>query len=212
MAELAAAHLSLTRSSSGVWTMAPIAGRNYESPVTVEPVQTEYGAVLRNLDFAGVKGASQRFRATVSIYNFNGTDGMDGRLQALFDETGVSGSFMFQWPMPLGAFPSASEAVATGAASGAAGSKTLNATFSEAPKVGALIRVGHANSVVKLYRVAAVAGRRISLASPLIAAESAGVATGTNVVTKARFVEKPLLTTTRSQTLAATIVVQETLE
>ena len=209
MAKIESSQLEIERAGDGVWTIQPRTGRNWTTPVSVESIQTDYGSNTLALDYSGKTGASQRFQFTASIWNARGLSDMDGLLQAMFDEVRVDKRFKTAWPQPLG--PASATAART-SANAAAGAGSVRMRAGDAVKVGRLVQF-EANG--KLHRVvSAPTGRQTAVwTMGVFPALTKAVASGSALVTApvgwVRFTGQPLLTTTGSIVLEATVTMRE---
>ena len=208
--EIDAAHLSITRSSAGVWAMRPIAGRSYKSPVQVTSNQVVYGGVNRFGDFAGIKGASHRFSCTVEIYNWYGMDGFDGKMQALVDAVWPLGKFVFRWPQMLGTEHTAQVSVATDAV---VGDKEVVVSASTPLPWGTLVNFeanGKPHRVIYAPQGAQTANYVMGINPPLSKAVSAGtLVRSQNMESFAQFAAQPDLPTVDSIELQGVLAIRE---
>ena len=211
MAEIDAALLVVERATDGTWSMRPADGEGYVSPVSVRSNQAIYGSPVLSGDFAGVRGMSQRFQATVSILNLYGMDGMDGLLQSMFDEVDIDQRFDFRWPQMLGTdFTHAEPRLSANAK---VGDNSLRCRAGTPLKAGRLIKLADDGKLHRVtYAPSGAQGAAYSMGiAPSVtdAVTSGGAITSRNVDSKARFTVKPLLDTVQSVVLQATITVQE---
>lgn len=211
MAQITTAQLAIAKTPLG-WVVSPKAGRNYRSPTNVESVRTIYGSQTVGLEFAGARGSAQRFQGTVSIISVRGMEGMDGLVQAWFDEVGVVDRFIISWPQMGGTDYTATAPRLS--ANAAVGDNSVRLRASTPPPIGRLIQF-EGNG--KLYRVISApttvqtAAYSVGILPNLVKAATSNTQLVTTASGYARMVSKPRASTVNGIVLESTFTFQEAL-
>lgn len=207
MAYIDASQLLITRSGTGTWRVGPRPERAWRTPVTVESVRDVYGSGGIGLDFSGAFGRAQRFRATVGIINVKGFSGMDGLLQAMFDEVGTVKPFEFEWPQLMETETSGSPTLNADIGDGA----TSFTVASNPLKVGRLFTFNKPRGRNKLHRVVRVSSRTIHFFPASVEAVKSGVGVVSKPVTDVVMTRHAQATINRGVVLETVLTVQERL-
>ena len=87
--------------TTGLWTLAPKADRNWGSPVIPESLRRE--AVGQTLNYRRLSwiGSGQAFEVTFDVVNIRGEDNIDGLMQAFVADVSNVREFIFQWPQRI---------------------------------------------------------------------------------------------------------------
>ena len=213
MAKIEAGQLNITRSSTGVWSIAPKSDRNWRTPVTIGQARSEYGSDTLSLDYAGVSGRAQRFTATVGIINVRNYDNMDGFLKSFFFEVRIVQRFRFEWPIEqdhifVGASPRNST-------KGAVGDNAVRMSAGTPPKVGSWLKFG-ADGKLHNVQYAPSGDQTSAYDVGIYPSLIAPVASGTTAIVKnvdslARLVATPQRVLNNGIVTEAVIVVREAL-
>ena len=219
MALIDASQLLVVRGTDG-WSVAPRPGRNWRTPVKVDSIRRVYGGGDDvGADFEAAYASKHRFQATVNVINVRGFSGMDGLLQAMFDEVSTKEPFTFRWPQHMGTEHSG--AALEVAVDGKVGDVEVQvkATRSQPrnpPVAGGLIQFGVHNGRRQLHRVGLVptgqqtARFRVGVYPALTEAVPAdtGIIVDT-VAGQARFQTRPSLTINNGVVAEAVLVARE---
>lgn len=204
--------LSVTRdAASGIWTLAPAAGRDWVSPVIPESIRREGKVETLNLRRHGWRGQAQAWEVTVSIINVRNEDNIDGLFGAMVTDVSDIKPFIFQWPQVQEGTGTDGGALA---AAGVVGDNEMTfASVVPPPSVGRLVNFA---PLGKLYQVQyaptgdQAANYTVGIEPRLThAVRSTQLIRALQPKTMAYFLEKPTLPTNRSIVFETTFTVRE---
>ena len=213
-----AGQIDLSRdATTGLWTLAPKAGRNWGSPVTPESLRRE--AVAQTLNYRRLNwiGSGQAFEITFDVINVRGEDNVDGLMQAFVADVSNVREFIFQWPQRIGETATGTDGGLIAARSIAGDTEVVFNSVVPPPSVGRLLNFGDYDvRYNKLHVVEAApvgpqtANYRVRINPPLYRQVNVpDVIHAHQPRTRALFLTKPALPTEDSVVFRTTLTVRE---